>query len=136
LDKILGIAPSIQNTIKIPLLKYDQINSFFHGIMPEKEMHYLDYITNCEGLFAITGTKSYEPYIKSGSLLIVDTNKKFEDGEVVLVKDKEQFSIKEYIVDGRNKYLKSIITSQLEPLDNVKNITGVVVEIRQNLTIA
>lgn len=146
-EQLLGRQPLDENFLpsrppySIPLLSIKEAHSYKRNLKLPK--NWFQWQTNLSNKIALDNTFAipiknnfYEPNIAKGSVIIVNTDYVPETGNYVLVNFLGDFAvvIKQYISEGKRKYLASL-ASKIKTIDfnsAEMKIIGVIVEIYRN----
>lgn len=131
--------PTYYTSARMPVIEWDWIMSWIdtHGedikeklriwISTEKEVS--------ENAFAlIIPTDSFGFAFRKGSTIIIDPSQPPRDGDLILVKTKneENILLKQFLLDGSEKYMRSVNPEikSVTSLSEIHKIIGVVIETR------
>ena len=141
LNKIRIKEPLTQNTFdikQVPLIDWGQINDFINNKLTDITQWLPSCMPLSEKAFALcVETDNWGEPLNKNALLIIDFQKKYNDGDYTLVKYKQgqQYFIKRILHEGADVYLQSLnpdikLTERLKPEEQ---LFAVVMEIRYRL---
>lgn len=154
IDQLLGDEPLSPNRLPgmhnptaytaaiIPLVKWDLISNLNNEEQIPSKIQTSEWISTEKEVsslaFALTiPTDSFGISLRKGSLIIVDPEEICRDGDLVLMKIKEDNSlvVKQFIKEGNECYIKSVNPDikGLKLLTDETEIIGIIIETRFNL---
>jgi transcriptional regulator with XRE-family HTH domain len=143
LDRIPGThVPTPFVTTKIPVLKWDWIDDWKNGTIEKYKPDMTHWVSTernvSEKAFALTvQTDSLGLPFRKGSLLIIESEKIPNDGDLILIKmsSSEPIVLKQIVRDGNDIYVKSVNPELkgIKLISNDASFYGVLIETRYSL---
>lgn len=139
-NKSTNVMKSQPSTL-VPVFELGSLNKQLNLLNKNKtdSFEYLHILAKIDGpVFAlIAKDQSLEPRFPQGSNLIFKLNASFKNRDYVLIDAGNEFVIKQFLVDGNSKYLKSLVSElnyPIYPLDQKEKIIAVLAQAIVNYT--
>jgi SOS-response transcriptional repressor LexA len=134
--------PTSFTSVRMPIINWNQINQWIENQgrnLPWKLNNWISTEKNIGfGSFALfINTDSFGIAFRKGTTIIIDPEKSPLDGDLVLLKTKDDKNIllKQFLTDGNDKYIRSVNPEMkgIKILNEDDKILGVVIETRFSL---
>lgn len=137
-DRLPGTQnPSYFTSARMPILEWDWVNDWIDNngenikgklskwISTEKEV-------GIKSFSLIISTESFGLSFRKGSLIMIDPEQELRDGDLILLKEEKDLVLRQFLVDGSDRYVKSVNPEikGIKLLSKNHNIIGIVIETR------